>query len=280
MVESLLAHVKREREGVGASQYEVQASARVRGLYGDYSGAIQRLDSLTARLDVYQPPVRRQLAWAYLSRTGGDWARVSKRNLGRVVDLLSKNLEEEPRAEQNIRMWMQASRFQEEPPSLESVIEQVQYWRSEPGVVDAAYYAYVLNALLAMDGSRLASQRYGQCLEECRELTRFRRNRDRSYEWVGEGTGIGRLVHVSRLGEWDRESRFWENTGPLKRVSGRVSRINGPQAGQVELAGGIEAFFVPARSGFSMGSENTPVSTFLGFSYDGPRAWNVLREGD
>ena len=280
MVESLLAHVKREREGVGASQYEVQASARVRGLYGDYSGAIQRLDSLTARLDVYRPPVRRQLAWAYLSRAGGDWARVSKRNLGRVVDLLSKNLEEESRAEQNIRMWMQASRFQEEPPSLESVIEQVHYWRSEPGVVDAAYYAYVLNALLAMDGSRLASQRYGQCLEECRELTRFRRNRDRSYEWVGEGTGIGRLVHVSRLGEWDRESRFWENTGPLKRVSGRVSRINGPQAGQVELAGGIEAFFVPARSGFSMGSENTPVSTFLGFSYDGPRAWNVLREGD
>ena len=54
-----------------------------------------------------------------------------------------KNLEEEPRAEQNIRMWMQASRFQEEPPSLESVIEQVQYWRSEPGIVDAAYYAYV-----------------------------------------------------------------------------------------------------------------------------------------
>ncbi len=280
LAEGLLSHVKREREGVGASQYEVRASARVRGLYGDYSGAIQRLDSLTARLDIYQPPVRRQLAWAYLSRAGGDWARVSKRNLGRVVDLLSKNLEEEPRAEQNIRMWMQASRFQEEPPSLESVIEQVQYWRSEPGIVDAAYYAYVLNAILAMDGSRLASQRYHQCLEECRELTRFRRNRDRSYEWVGDGEGIGRLVHVSRLGEWDRESRFWENTRPLKRLSGRISRINGPQAGRVELPGGVEAFFVPARSGFSMGSENTPISTFLGFSYDGPLAWNVLKEGE
>ena len=128
-VENLLAHVKREREGIGASQYEVRASARVRGLYGDYAGAIQRLDSLTTRLDVYQPPIRRQLAWAYLSRAGDDWARVPKRQLRRVVDLLSRNLEEEPRGEQNIRMWMQASRFQEEPPSLESVIEQVQYWR-------------------------------------------------------------------------------------------------------------------------------------------------------
>ena len=279
-VESLLTHVKREREGVGASQYEVRASARVRGLYGDYSGAIQRLDSLTTRLDVYQPPIRRQLAWAYLSRAGGDWTRVSKRHLKRVLDLLSKNLEEEPLGEQNIRMWMLASRFQEDPPSLESVIEQVQYWRSEPGVVDAAYYAYVLNALLAMDGSRIAFQRYEQHLEECRELTRFRRNRDRSYEWVGDGTGIGRLVHVSRLGEWDRETKFWENTNPLRRVSGRISRINGPQAGRVELPGRVEAFFVPAKSGFAMGSENTSISTFLGFSYDGPLAWNVREEAN
>ena len=277
-VESLLTHVKREREGIGASQYEVRASARVRGLYGDYSGAIQYLDSLTTRLDVYQPPIRRQLAWAYLSRAGGDWSRVPKRQLGRVVELLSKNLEEEPRGEQNIRMWMQASRFQEEPPSLESVIEQVQYWRAEPGGVEAAYYAYVLNALLAMDGLRLAFQRYEQNLEECRELSRFRRNRDRSYEWVGDGTGIARLVHQSRLGDWEHEQGFWGNIAPLKRVFGRVARINGPQAGTIELPGGLEAFFVPAKSGFPLGSENTPVSAFLGFSYDGPRAWGVQRE--
>ena len=45
-VEGLLAHVKRDREGVGASQYETRASARAHSLYGDYAGAIQRLDSL------------------------------------------------------------------------------------------------------------------------------------------------------------------------------------------------------------------------------------------
>ena len=279
-VESLLAYVKREREGIGASQYEVRATARVQELYGDYVGAIRRLDSLTSRLDVYQPPIRRQLAWAYLARAGGDWSRVPKRQIRRVVQLLDRNLEEEPRGEQNIRLWMQASRFQEEPPSLESVIEQVQYWRAEPGAVDAVYYAYVLNALLAMDGLRLAFRRYEQHLEECRELTRFRRNRDRSYEWLGDGPGIGRLVHQSRLGDWDHDRGFWENTKPLMRVRGRVARINGPQAGVIELAGGLEAFFVPAKSRLYQGSENTPVTAFLGFSYDGPRVWGVSREED
>ncbi len=277
-VEGLLAYVKRNREGVGASQYETRASARAHALYGDYAGAIQRLDSLLTRSDVYQPPVRRQLAWAYLGRANGDWSRVPKRNVDRIVELLARNLEEEPRRDQNIRLWMQAARFQETPPSVESVFEQVQYWRAEPGSVDAAYYAYVLNALMAMDGSNLALQRYEQHLEECRDLTRFRRNRDRSYEWLGDKPGIAQLVHQSRLGDWDRDRGFWRNTEPLMRVGGRVARINGPQAGFIELAGGLKAFFVPARSGLSRGSENTPVLAFLGFSYDGPRAWDISRD--
>ena len=277
-VEGLLAHVRRDREGVGASQYEMRASARAHSLYGNYAGAIQKLDSLLTRTDVYQPPIRRQLAWAYLARAEGNWSRVPKRNLDRTVELLARNLEEEPLPDQSVRLWMQASRFQEEPPSVESIFEQVQYWRAEPGSVDAAYYAYVLNALMTMDGSHLALQRYEQYLEECRELTRFRRNRDRSYEWLGDGPGIARLVHQSRLGDWDRGLDFWKNTESLTRVPGRVARINGPQAGLIELAGGLKAFFVPAKSGLSRGSENTPILAFLGFSYDGLRAWEVSRD--
>ena len=277
-VESLLAHVRRDREGVGESQYETRASARAHSLYGDYVGAIQRLDSLIVRADVYKPPIRRQLAWAYLARAGGDWSRVPKRNADRIVELLARNLEEEPRHDENIRMWMQASRFQQMPPSVEFVFEQVQYWRSGPGSVDAAYYAYVLNALMALNGSSLALERYKQYLEECRELTRFRRNRHRSYEWLGNGSGIAQLVHQSRLGDWNRDLDFWANTEPLARIRGRVARISGPQAGLIELRGGLEAFFVPGRFNLSRGDENTPIRAFLGFSYDGLRAWDILRD--
>ena len=273
--ESLLAHVKHGREGIESSQYEMRASARARKLYGDYSGAIQRLDSLLSRSDVYQPPIRRQLAWAYLSRAEGNWSQVPKRNVERVVALLGRNLKEEQRGDQNIRLWMQASRFLTTPPSVEEVFEQVQYWRAEPGSVDANYYAYVLNALMVLDGALRSLQRHEQYLEECRELTRFRRNRDHSYEWLGDGNGIARLVHQSRLGDWDHERGFWKNSAPLKRIRGRVARINGPQAGLIEFEGGLQAFFVPARSGLLSGSENTPVLAFLGFSYDGPRAWDI-----
>ena len=277
-IEGLLAHVKRDREGVGSSEYEARASARVRELYGDYAGALQQLDSLLSRPDIYQPPIRRQLAWAYLNRADGDWSQVPIRNVSRVVDLLARNLREEYRGDQNIRLWMQASRFLTNPPSLDDIFEQVQYWGAEPGSVDAKYYAYVLNGLMAMDGAPLALQRHEQYLEECRELTRFRRKRDHSYEWLGEGRGIAKLVNQSRLGQWDRERDFWGNPSPLKRIRGRVARIVGPQAGFVEFDGGLMAFFVPHKSSLSSGSENTPVLAYLGFSYDGPRAWDIKHD--
>ena len=44
----------------------------------------------------------------------------------------------------------------DEANGLGGLLSDKPNWRAEPGSVDAAYYAYVLNALMAMDGSRLA----------------------------------------------------------------------------------------------------------------------------
>ena len=78
----------------------------------------------------------------------------------------------------------------------------------------------------------------------------------------GDGTGVARLVHQSRFGDWDHDEGFGENTGPLTRVCGRIARINGPQAGLVELSGRLEACFVPAKSVFPVGSGNTHLYPF------------------
>jgi hypothetical protein len=112
-------------------------------------------------------------------------------------------------------------------------------------------------------------------LEECKTLARFRRNRTKSLEWLGPGTGVNRLVHQSRLGEWEKDKEFWENPSLLERVTGRISKIGEPQSGQIEIHG-LSAFFVPAKGNyFRSHDENKAVSFFLGFSYDGLRAWEV-----
>jgi hypothetical protein len=135
-----------------------------------------------------------------------------------------------------------------------------------------------------MDGSRLALEASLRDLDRCRVRTGFSRYRDKSYEWWGEGEGLRRLVHHSELGDWIKEpgggKDFWENTTPLARVRGKISKWKGPQAGEIELAGDLQAFFVPARRlgsdhGFTSKDVNSEVTFFLGFSFDGPRAWEV-----
>ncbi len=55
-----------------------------------------------------------------------------------------------------------------------------------------------------------------------------------------------------------------------------MSSISGPQAGEIELAGRLKAFFVPGLARMSRSrSENVRVAFFLGFSFDVPRAWSV-----
>ena len=127
-------------------------------------------------------PGREPVDVGNLNRANGDWARVRPRNVSKIAELPARNLKEDQRGNQNIRLSMQVSRFLPDPPSLEDVVEQLQYWRAEPGSVNAKYYAYVVKSLMAMGSPLLAHQRHERNLEGCRELTRFWRKRNLSYE--------------------------------------------------------------------------------------------------
>jgi hypothetical protein len=85
------------------------------------------------------------------------------------------------------------------------------------------------------------------------------------------------LISSSELGDWDREKGFYANTSRLERVEGRVTRINAPESGFLELSScGLPVFFVPAKANVEKGrDENARVTFYLGFSYEGLRAWNV-----
>src|SRR5207244_3274950 len=117
--------------------------------------------------------------------------------------------------------------------------------RATSHTLEATYYLYVLYALQAIEGSRLAEIQADRFLQESRGMARLRRNRTKSFEWYGNGSGITRLVHHSELGDWQQDTEFWKNTDSLTRLPGRIARIEGPQAGHIEIPGGMMAFFVP-----------------------------------
>lgn len=275
--EDLLEQVRRNREGQGEpSQLELDCRATLDALYGRHDRALQTWDSLLSRKDSYHPPLRRQIIWTHLARHNRSWNSLSDRDLQRVTALLEENLQEEPSNDKDLRLWIQAVRWSKYPPSLESIIERVSYWKANSGTLDSVYYLYLLYVLSALQGSVQARDYAERYMEECRQIARFRRNRTNSFEWLGTGSGINSLVHHSELGQWQADTEFWEKTGQLQRVQGRIHSINAPQQGYIELKGGLLAFYVPARSNHSRGrSENQPVDFYLGFSFDGLRAWEV-----
>jgi len=277
--EDLLDRAQHLYAGEGMSRYAIDCRARLQRIYGDYQTALQAWDNLLARPEVAKPPVRRQIVWTILRRRGGAWEELNQREADRARRLLEENLEEEVNDSTSLRLWLRAIRVASNAPSIDSVIEKVSYWKANTSSLDAAFYLYVLHTLRALAGSSQAQADAKRALDECRTMARYRRDRTRSFEWIGEGDGVGSLVHQSRLGEWKDD--FWEFADALARLSGRIASIDGPQKGLVELAGGVSAFFVPGRTGFHLGrDENVLVDAYVGFSYEGPRAWDVRRAGE
>jgi hypothetical protein len=283
--EDLLDQVRRLREGQDASEFEQRCRNEVQALYGRYDLALQGWDNLLGRPGVCKPPVRRQLVRTYLARRDRSWDLLDERDLRRIIGLLEENILEEPNQDRNLMLWMQAIRRQPQLAGLQSVIERVSYWRARSDTLEATFYLYVLHSLDAIEGSPLAVLHAQEVLDDCRKKAKERRNRTVSLEWMGHGQGLGLLVHHSRLGKWSKDKDFWENTELLGRASGRIASVTGPEAGQIELTCGLKAFFVPGKSGTTIDGkrsglitgrdENKSVTAFLGFSYDGLRAWDV-----
>lgn len=276
VAEDLLEQARKLREGEKPSFHVERCRVQIDQLYGKFDVVLQGWNNLLSRADVYRPPIRRQLVQAYVVRRNRRWDQLDEREISRIVELLDQNLLEEPNDRRNLRLWMQAFRRTSPPTAIDQVIERIFYWKANSSEIDPVYYLYILYALKAMDGYVLALDPLKENIEECRRRARLRPNRTGSFEWIGPGQGLGRLVHYTELGEWSSEGDFWEGASRLSRLKGTIVSIAGPEAGMIELLGGVRAFFVPGKSGHSKGrDENRTVECFLGLSNDGPRAWEV-----
>lgn len=273
--ENLLLELRSQRQSEKLSHYELRCRADLDALYGDHGFALQTWQNLLDKNQVYAPPVRRQIVWTLLARNRRQWKGLQAKEIERSISLLQDNIQEEPGKSSNMRLWLQAIRASKTPPSIDTIIEKVAYWGVISDDINAHYYLYILYALQAFLGSTVAINRSQEALDKCRQLARFRRDRTKSFEWIGNGNGIKQLIHQSELGEWEAEINFWGSSNKLLKLEGVISQIRGPEGGTIEVKG-MKAFFVPGVSGHIQGqAENRRVLFFLGFSYDGLRAWDV-----
>lgn len=277
--ESLLEEVKVLREGERESTYFLECQSQLGLLYDNYSLALQNWQNLLSRKDVFAPPIRRQIIRVYIQRNNREWSNLDPKTIERILELSEQNLLEEPNSAVNIRLWFQAIRFSLNY-DIDYALEKVSRWMTFCQTIDAYYYLYILHAIKAMQGSTIEAELAKNLIVESQQRSKNLRNRTRSFEWYGKGNDLSRLINVSRLGEWLQNIDFYEKSMLLDRVSGIVSEVKGPESGLLKLEpSGLSAFFVPGKANIYRGKdENARVNFFIGFSYDGLRAWRVQKE--
>ena len=277
--QNLLSDLELIKGGEFLSQIHVRVSADLDSLYGNRSNAIQRLTNLLDRNDAFRPPIRRAIIRNYLARNDGDWDSLRERELQRIVGLATENIREEPASDYNLRLWLRAVRT-ENALSIDRVAEQLAYKNLQNPSVDTKYYLYILKFMQMEAGDYTARGQVSQLINECSRAARDLSRPSSSFEWLGAAEGFRGLLHASTLGPWDDDEDFYRNRGGLKRVGGRIATIRHQGSGEIELKSGLRAFFAPSRGnvpgGYVGGQDiGREVEFFLGFSYDGLRAWVV-----
>ena len=277
--QNLLSELDLIKGGEIPSQIQIQVSAQLDSLYGNRSIAIERLTNLLDRSSVFKPPIRRAIIRNYLARNGGDWNTLQERELQRIVGLATENIHEEPASDHNLRLWLRAVRA-ENALSIDRVAEQLAYKDLQKPSMDTKYYLYILKFLQMEAGDYTARAQVARLMDECNRFARDLSRPSSSFEWLGTGNGFRALLHASTLEPWDSNEDFFLNRRGLKRVDGRIATIRHPGSGEIELSSGLRAFFTPSRGavpgGYVAGQDiGRQVEFFLGFSYDGLRAWVV-----
>jgi hypothetical protein len=131
--------------------------------------------------------------------------------------------------------------------------------------------------LNARRGARASIDEAKKYIERCRKNAPELISR-RSFEWISSER-LKRpcpLLSHTELGHWNAREDLFTHSNRLQAVNGVIVEIAKGASGKISVDG-LTAFFAPGRGKFNRADAiNTQVTFYLGFSYEGLRAWNVL----
>lgn len=226
-----------------------------------------------------RPKIGRMLARAYQNRIEKEYGIVdTQRDVQRIIELMEENIEIEPEKTGNIRIWFSAIRkLKTNRPDdvlAESVIK-LNRWVNLADSPEAHFYRFIAKFLQAYNGSRLAEQELPKLLVQMKEKTRKLFNRTITLEWLGNsGSGIDKIIDANDFKKAGKNDEQMQDQ--LMLIKGRISNKSYMNDAHAYIsANGIDVFFSPqATNGISKMNVNQLVIFGLGFSYDGPRAFN------
>lgn len=223
-----------------------------------------------------KPLIRRFIARA--RRSSFD-KNPKQENINTILELMEKNIDQEPNNEVNIRIWFNALRdLETNSPELflDEALSKLAAWKSIGGNREAYYYYFILICIKAIENSSMAESQIPLLLQELKDKTKNMPNKNVIYEWLGKGTGVQRLFNCIDKGKGRVRYDIVSEKGFY--LDGVVTRYSSERKATI-TAYGMEVFFTPFPTGQASPSITKEdigkrVRFIPGFSYDGVRALN------
>jgi hypothetical protein len=230
--------------------------------------------------------------------------------LNEIIPLLKSSLEYRPTL-RDFKRWLKSVRNDIYPIDLETARNFIEYLntilvRDNQNLLlhtEVSYYLYCLQAIqiinLGQSMDKEPERKMQQSLNLCKKNAGILYlKRSLSFEWLGlnKNDGLEQLVSKEKLGVISASQYdFFGDTTLLREITGTITSVSN-QSGSTRQTGGIqldncglEAFFVPIYGGFIQNNDgverckfdntnnlNARVKFFIGFSYDGLRAWQPI----
>lgn len=247
--------------------------------FGEKDKMVNAWNNLLDRREFDQNLVRRQLCYALLAKNEFDWENAKGKDINRIVEHIEENLKNKVEV-RDLRLWFEASRRLNS--NINELIKKVEQWEFQKPSLDTAYYLMCLFGVQAINGVKSGVDNYEKYQKKVSERINTPYSKVFCVEWAGSTDNSVILINNKQVGVWVRDKQFFEvEPTNLLRVKGKVIKYISRMQGFIEIESvGMQVMYQPALCNhFSDDAQKgTKVEFYLGFNYDGARAFQVENE--
>lgn len=247
--------------------------------FGEKDKMINAWNNLLDKREFDQNLVRRQLCYALLAKNEFDWMKAKGKDISRIIEHLEENLKNKVDV-RDLRLWFEASRRLNS--KINELIKKVEQWEFQKPSLDTAYYLMCLFGVQAINGVKSGVDNYEKYQKKVLERINTPYSKVFCLEWAGSTDTSAILINHQQLGTWVRDQQFFEvKPTNLLRLKGKVIKYLSRMQGFLEIESvGLQVMYQPGLCNhFSDDAQKgTKVEFYLGFNYDGARAFQVENE--
>ncbi len=233
---------------------------------------IQLWSSLLRDQPTQDMALKRGLIRLYRMKYNDNWPTMPQATVRQISFLL-----EDSRDIRDVRTWIRAYRWLPEFSYIKAISHVEKMAHLYPTEPDPNYFLYILLFLHGRAENKDVEDRVLEALKQCQSVTRDARYRYYAYEFLAPQTTGCPIVNFTELGKWDPRADDYppEGAAKLKAMTGVIDKIDGPERGWIRLGPRLRAFFPPRNEFTQIEHAGREVEFYLGFTYDGFRAYGV-----